>query len=266
MKAMARFAAVGAVSVLLLAGCSSQQSTSSAPSAPSTTSTTTASTKIVVFAAAAQKKAFSEIGELFTTDNPGGDVEFSFASSADHAAQLTQGAYADVFASAAVNNMDTVAQAGLLAGDPTTFASNILTIAVAPGNPKKIASFADLTRPGVTVAVCAPEIPCGVSIKKIEQATGVSLTPVSQESVVTDVLSKVETGAVDAGLVYATEALGAGDKVTEVAFPESADAPTTDSIAVLKQSKNPELAAKFVALVTGEAGQKILAANGFGKP
>jgi molybdate transport system substrate-binding protein len=260
---MPRFAAVGALSVLLIAGCSSQQSTSSAPSAPSTT---TASMKIVVFAAAPQKKAFSEIGELFTTENPGGDVEFSFASSADHAAQLTQGAYADVFASAAVNNMDTVAQAGLLAGDPTNFASNILTIAVAPGNPKKIASFADLTRPGVTVAVCAPEIPCGVSIKKIEQATGVSLTPVSQESVVTDVLSKVETGAVDAGLVYTTDALGAGDKVTEVAFPESADAPTTDSIAVLKQSKNPELAAKFVALVTGEAGQKILAANGFAKP
>jgi len=263
MNAKARFAAIGAVSMLVIAGCSSQQSTSSAPS---TSSTPTASTKIVVFAAAAQKKAFSEIGERFSTDNPGGNVEFSFASSADHAAQLTQGAYADVFASAAVNNMDTVAQAGLLAGDPTKFASNILTIAVAPGNPKKIASFADLTRPGVTVAVCAPEIPCGVSIQKIEQATGVNLTPVSQESVVTDVLSKVETGAVDAGLVYATDALGAGDKVTEVAFPESAGAPTTDTIAVLKQSKNPDLAAKFVALVTGEAGQKIFAANGFGKP
>ena len=96
MNAKARFAAIGAVSMLVIAGCSSQQSTSSAPS---TSSTPTASTKIVVFAAAAQKKAFSEIGERFSTDNPGGNVEFSFASSADHAAQLTQGAYADVFAS-----------------------------------------------------------------------------------------------------------------------------------------------------------------------
>ena len=234
MKPMAFIAAVGAASVMLIAGCSSQQGTSSAPS--TTSSTTTAPGKIVVFAAVAQKKAFTEIGNRFTTDNPGQDVEFSFAASSDQAAQLSQGGYADVFASADANNMDKVVKAGLLAGDPTNFASNILTIAVAPGNPKKIASFADLAQPGLMVAVCGPEAPCGGPIQKIEQATGVQLSAASQAANVEDILAKVESGAADAGLVYATDVLGAGDKVTGVAFPESSDASTTDSIAVLKLS------------------------------
>ena len=95
--------------------------------------------KIMVFAAASLKKTFTDIGEQFKTDNPGSSVEFSFAGSSDLVTQLTQGAQADVFASADTNNMDKAAQAGLLAGDPVNFASNTLTIAVAPGNPKKIA-------------------------------------------------------------------------------------------------------------------------------
>jgi molybdate transport system substrate-binding protein len=94
----------------------------------------------------------------------------------------------------------------------------------------------------------------------------VQLSAASQAANVEEILAKVESGAADAGLVYVTDVLGAGDKVTGVAFPEASDASTTDSIAVLKQSKNSAMAAKFVDLVTGEAGQKILAANGFGKP
>ena len=92
------------------------------------------------------------------------------------------------------------------------------------------------------------------------------LTPVSEESSVTDVLNKVETGQADAGLVYITDTIAAGDKVTAVPFPESVAAVNVYPIAVLKQSKNPDLARKFVDLVTGEAGQKILSAAGFAKP
>ena len=179
---------------------------------------------------------------------------------------MTQGAPADVFASADTNNMNKAVQAGLLAGDPVNFASNTLTIVVAPGNPKNITSFQDLTKPGLSVVVCAPQVPCGSATKKVEDATGVQLNPVSEESQVTDVLTKVTTGEADAGLVYVTDAQGAGDKVTEVAFPESAGAINTYPIAVLKQSKDPELARKFVDLVTGEAGQKVLNAAGFAKP
>ena len=108
---------------------------------------------------------------------------------------MTQGAPADVFASADTNNMNKAVQAGLLAGDPVNFASNTLTIVVAPGNPKNITSFQDLTKPGLSVVVCAPQVPCGSATKKVEDATGVQLNPVSEESQVTDVLTKVTTGA-----------------------------------------------------------------------
>ena len=222
--------------------------------------------KLIVFAAASLKKSFTDIGEQFKTDNPGSDVEFSFAGSSDLVTQLTQGAPADVFASADTKNMDKAADAKLLAGDPVNFASNTLTIVAAPGNPKKIASFKDLTQPGLTVVVCAPQVPCGSATEKVEKATGVQLNPVSEESQVTDVLGKVTSGQADAGLVYVTDAQGAGDKVTAVPFPESADAVNTYPIAVLEQSTQPELARKFVDLVTGEAGQKVLNAAGFAKP
>lgn len=222
--------------------------------------------EIVVFAAASLTNSFREIGEQFKTDNPGTSVEFSFAGSSDLVMQVAQGAQADVFASADTMNMDKAAQADLLAGNPVNFASNTLTIAVAPGNPKNIASFQDLAKPGLAVVVCAPQAPCGSAAQKVEQTTGVTLEPVSEESSVTDVLNKVQTGQADAGLVYVTDTLAAGDKVTSVPFPESAGAVNTYPIAVLKESQNADLARKFVDAVTGEAGQKILRAAGFAQP
>jgi len=245
---------IAALTLLLVSACSSTER----PAA--------SNGKIMVFAAASLKQTFTDIGEQFKTENPGASVEFSFAGSSDLVTQLTQGAQADVFASADTKNMDKAAQAGLLAGDPVNFASNTLTIAVAPGNPKKIASFKDLTQQGLNVVVCAPQVPCGSATQKVEQATGVKLNPVSEESSVTDVLNKVETGQADAGLVYVTDAKGAGDKVAAVEFPEAAGAVNTYPIAVLKESKTPELARRFVDLVTGEAGQKVLNAEGFAKP
>jgi molybdate transport system substrate-binding protein len=225
-----------------------------------------ASPKIMVFAAASLKKSFTEIGERFKTDNPGTDIEFSFAGSSDLVTQLTQGAPADVFASADLKNMDKATKAGLLAGDPVDFATNTLTIAVAPGNPKKISSFKDLDQQDLSVVVCAPAVPCGSATQKVEQAAEIRLSPVSEESSVADVLNKVVTGQADAGLVYVTDVLGAGDKVTGVPFPEAAGAVNTYPIAVLKQSAHADLSKKFVDLVTGEAGQKILSAAGFAKP
>jgi molybdate transport system substrate-binding protein len=255
------------LALLLLAvisGCGSSDQTPASSSAPSTSAA--AGGKIMVFAAASLKQTFTDIGEQFKTENPGAAVEFSFAGSSDLVTQLTQGAQADVFASADTKNMDKAAQAGLLAGDPVNFASNTLTIAVAPGNPKKIGSFKDLTQQGLNVVVCAPQVPCGSATQSVEKATGVKLNPVSEESSVTDVLNKVTTGEADAGLVYVTDVKGAGDKVAAVAFPEAAGAVNTYPIAVLKESKNPESARKFVDLVTGESGQKVLDAAGFAKP
>ncbi len=252
MKRVLLLVLAAVLSLSLISGCGSSQDKQD--------------NKIMVFAAASLKKSFTEIGERFKTHNPGASVEFSFAGSSDLVTQLTQGASADVFASADTKNMEKATQGGLVAGVPVNFASNTLTIVVTPGNPKNITSFQDLVRPGQSVVVCAPQVPCGSATQEVEQATGVTLAPVSEESQVTDVLNKVVTGQADAGLVYVTDALAAGDTVTAVPFAESAGAVNTYPIAVLKGSKNAELARKFVDLVTGEAGQKILTAAGFTKP
>ena len=221
---------------------------------------------LTVFAAASLKQSFTQIGEQFEADHPGSTVEFSFAGSSDLVTQLTQGASADVFASADTKNMDKAAQAELLAGDPVDFASNVLTIAVAPGNPEGIATFGDLARPGLDVVTCAPQVPCGAATETVEQATGVRLAPVSEESSVTDVLGKVTSGQADAGLVYVTDVAGSGGKVAAVDFPEAADAVNTYPIATLKDSSNAELAQAFVDFVTGEKGQEVLGDAAFGTP
>jgi molybdate transport system substrate-binding protein len=116
------------------------------------------------------------------------------------------------------------------------------------------------------VVVCAPQVPCGSATEKVEKAAGVELSPVSEESSVTDVLGKITSGQADAGLVYVTDAAGAGEKVTAVAFPESADAVNTYPIAVLKDAANPQAAQAFVDLVTGPAGRDVLTAAGFVAP
>lgn len=248
---MQRLALASVLLFALLTGCGSGAS---------------ADETIVVFAAASLRGPFTDIGKQFEEANPGAAVEFSFAGSSDLVTQLTQGARADVFASADVANMDKAAEAGLLAGGPVNFALNTLTIAVAPGNPKGIASLRDLTRPGTATVVCAPQVPCGAATQRVERAAGVDLSPVSEESSVTDVLNKVTSGQADAGLVYVTDAIDAGNKVTAVAFPEAKDAVNTYPIGTLEQSEHPELATKFVDAVTGELGQRVLGAAGFGTP
>jgi molybdate transport system substrate-binding protein len=222
--------------------------------------------KVVVFAAASLKPAFTQISRRFKAENSGSSVDFEFAGSSELATQLTQGASADVFASADTAQMDTVAKAGLLAGNPTNFASNTLVIVTAPGNPKKVGSFADLARPGLNVVTCQKPVPCGSATQRVEDTTGVRLNPVSEELNVTDVLGKVTTGQADAGLVYVTDAHSAGNKVTTVNFAEAAGAVNVYPIAALKNAKQPTPARRFVSMVTGETGQNILAQYGFAKP
>lgn len=249
----------------LAAGCSSSQpdSSSSSPALPTSSEITG---DVTVFAAASLKSTFTELGAQFEKNHPGTRVTFNFAGSSDLVAQLTQGAPADVFASADTTNMTKAVDAGVVAGDPVNFATNTLTIITTPGNPKGIASFADLAKPGTQVVVCAPQVPCGSATEKVEKASGVMLAPVSEESAVTDVLGKITSGQADAGLVYVTDAAQAGDKVTAIPFPESGGAVNTYPIAVLKDSTNPEAAQTFVELVTGPAGREVLAAAGFAAP
>ncbi len=261
MRPVARF--LGALTaVVLVAGCGSTTAAAgSTSSIPAAGSTLNAKGAITVFAAASLTATFTKLGETFKAENPGSDVAFTFAGSSDLVSQITNGAAADVFASADTANMMKVADQ--VSGTAADFATNTLTIVVPPDNPAGITSFADLARPGVKLVICTAQVPCGSAAKKVETKTGITLSPVSEESSVTDVLGKVTSGEADAGLVYVTDAAGAGDKVTAIGFAESGSAVNTYPIAVLKESANAPLAQKFVDLVTGPEGQAALKAAGF---
>ncbi|MEZ2390322.1 molybdate ABC transporter substrate-binding protein [bacterium RCC_150] len=238
------------------------------PAATSASSGTTPklSGTVTVFAAASLKATFTKLAGEFEAANPGAKVMLSFAGSSDLATQINQGAPADVFASADTKNMSKLSDAKLLDGAATNFATNVLEIAVPPGNPASIHSFADLAKPGTKVVVCASQVPCGSATDAVEKATGTSLKPVSEESSVTDVLGKVASGEADAGLVYVTDVKGAGDKVKGIPFAGSDKAVNTYPIATVATSKNKDLASAFIALVTGSEGKKVLGDAGFGTP
>lgn len=223
-------------------------------------------TTVTVFAAASLKAPFTQLAEQFEADHPGTTVTLSFAGSSDLATQISQGAPADVFASADTKNMAKLGDAGLVEGSPQAFATNVLTIVVPPANPASVRSFADLANPGVKTVICAAQVPCGAATKTLEQDTGTTLQPVSEESSVTDVLGKVVSGEADTGLVYVTDAKAAGDKVREIPFPESARAVNTYPIAATRTARNKDAAAAFIAAVTGPGGQQILRGAGFGTP
>ncbi|RMI34080.1 molybdate ABC transporter substrate-binding protein [Nocardia stercoris] len=242
----------------VLAGCSSGTTDSGTAAAPSTT--------LTVFAAASLTKVFTDLGKQFESTHPGTKVAFSFAGSADLAAQLNQGAPADVFAAADRANMDKVTATGRITAQPQTFATNVLTIVTPPGNPKHVATLADLAQPGLRLVVCAPQVPCGSATKKVTGTAHVTISPVSEESSVTDVLGKVTSGEADAGLVYVTDAAGAGPKVTQVSFPESAGTVNTYPIAPVADSKHADLAQAFEDLVDGPRGRQALSQAGFGAP
>jgi molybdate transport system substrate-binding protein len=272
--------AVAAVCLTVLAGCGSSGSSSgttagsspsaspspseaSGPAGSEASAAPVAPGALTVFAAASLRATFTEIGEIFQQQTPGSTVTFNFAGSSDLVTQITAGAPADVFASADENNMNKAVTAEVLEGEPVNFASNILTIVTQPGNPKGITGFADLAKTDLQVVICAPQVPCGSATKQVEANTGVTLTPVSEESSVTDVLNKVQTGQADAGLVYVTDAKNAGDKVTEVPFAEAAAVVNVYPIAALTAATQPELATTFVELVTGPDGQQVLKEAGF---
>ncbi|PRY60074.1 molybdate transport system substrate-binding protein [Knoellia remsis] len=225
--------------------------------------TTSADTTLTVFAAASLQTPFEAIGAAFEEANPGTTVRFGFGGSSGLVAQLTEGAPADVLATANEATMTTAESAGLLAGTPRPFATNVLQIAVPADNPRRVDALADLADPATKVVLCAPAVPCGAASLAVEKAAGIDITPVSEEQSVTDVLGKVRSGEADAGLVYVTDVRGAGDSVRGIDFPEAAKAVNTYPIATLKGSENASFAIKFVAAVTSPDGQRVLRDAGF---
>ena len=251
---------------LVLAGCGGTSDGATAAPAGSSAADDGLSGSLTVFAAASLTDVFTGLGEQLEAGNPDLDVQFNFAGSSALATQLTQGAPADVFASANEAQMAVVTEAGLADGDPAVFAANVLQIAVPAGNPAGVTGLADLAREELTVAVCAPQVPCGAAAEDVLAAAGVTAAPDTLEEDVRAALTKVELGEVDAALVYTTDVTAAGDAVEGIDVPEAEQAVNEYPIAALGEAPNPTAAAAFVELVRSEQGQQALADAGFRTP
>ncbi|WP_164743598.1 molybdate ABC transporter substrate-binding protein [Microbacterium sulfonylureivorans] len=220
---------------------------------------------LTVFAAASLGSAFDELATQFEQRHPQVDVlPISYDGSSTLATQLLEGAPADVFASADETNMRKVVDAGL-AADPALFASNTLVIAVPKGNPGGVKVIEDLAVPGLTVVLCAPEVPCGAASQSLLAGNEVDVTPASLEQNVTAVLTKVAAGEADAGLVYTTDVRGRDD-VQAVQAAGAEEVVNRYPIAALGDASNPDAAAAFADFVLSAAGRAVLGEFGFGAP
>jgi molybdate transport system substrate-binding protein len=268
MKTRALFALPLAAALTLTAcsGSSGDSASSGSPSSAASSSGGDLSGTLTVFAAASLTGVFNSLGDELKQQNPGLDVKFNFAGSDALATQITQGAPADVFASANEKQMKVVTGAGLQAADPRIFAENVLEIAVPKGNPGHVTGLKDFEDADLALAVCAPSVPCGAATQQVFTAAGIDAKPDTQETDVKAALTKVQLGEVDAALVYATDVKAAGDQVEGISFPEADQAVNKYPIATLKGAPDTDAAQAFVDLVNSDEGQQALEAAGFRAP
>ena len=256
--------------VLLLAGCGDDDdaTTGSAESTPSTTAAPPVDAlegTVTVVAASSLTVAFGDIEQAFEAEHDGVDVEVSFDGSAKLATAIIEGAPADLFASADEANLAKVADEGLVDGEPSIFATNVLQIVVPAGNPLGIDSLDDLTTPDVKLSLCGAEVPCGKYAAQAFEQAGLAVPPAGDQENVKGVLTQVQLGEADAGIVYLTDVLAAED-VEGIDLATDQQIEATYPAAVLADASNPEAAAAFLAFLTGEEAQSILESFGFGRP
>lgn len=255
--------------LLPLAACApgaAGAASSARPSTGAAGSSSEVTGDVVVLAAASLTDVFTDLAADLEAEHPGVHVRLSFAGSSSLAQQVVAGAPADVLATASSATMATVADAGDVAGTPRVVATNVLQIAVPPGNPGGVTGLADLARPDLAVALCAPQVPCGSAARTLLSAAGVDARPDTLEQDVRSVLGKVELGEVDAGLVYRTDVAAAGEQVEGVQVAEAARASTEYPVAVLAGAPHPRAAQAFVDLVASPHGRDVLARAGFAAP
>nr|WP_239522471.1 molybdate ABC transporter substrate-binding protein [Geodermatophilus sabuli] len=270
-----------AVLLFCLAGCTAASGTDGADAAPGAAEGAPAEAgdpgltgTLTVFAAASLTDVFTDLGQRLEEENPQLTVRFSFAGSSALATQLLQGAPADVFASADEAQMARAEDAGLVT-DPEVFAENPLMLAVPPEDPAGVAppeesggipGLAELIREDLTLAVCAPEVPCGAAAAEVLESAGLTDVPDTYEDDVRAVLTKVQLGEVDAGLVYLSDVHAATDTVLAYAFTEAARAVNRYPVAVVEDAANPAAARAFADLVLSDEGRTALADAGFLEP
>ncbi|MFJ3814286.1 molybdate ABC transporter substrate-binding protein [Streptomyces sp. NPDC090056] len=264
-----RRAAAGALTAALLvplAACSSddgKKDTGGSTATASGSATGAPAANLTVLAAASLTDVFKTAGAAYEKSHPGTKLTFSFAGSQELVAQVSQGSPADVLVTADTKSMDKVKAD---TGAPAVIAKNRLVIATGEGNPHKVDDLKDLADTKLKVVLAAPEVPAGKYSKQILDKQKIAVKPVSQEPNVRAVLSKVQLGEADAGLVYRTDAESAKDKVDAVEIPDDQNAVAQYPAATLKESKNAGAAAAFVAWLSSPEGQKLLQDAGFQKP
>lgn len=259
MRVSRRLAAGTAVAALTLGGANlpAQGAPSPAPRPAGT---------VTVSAAASLTDVLPVIARAFQRRYPGTTVTFNFAGSSALVEQVKAGAPVDVLATASEPTMWKAVSAGLV-GRPLLFAKNAMAIAMPPGNPGRIRQLSDLTRPGVTTALCDVAVPCGAAARDLLRRNGITVTPVTRELDVRHVLGKVMADEVDAGIVYVTDVRAVGDKVTALTIPTAQNVTTTYPIATVSDAPNPVAAKAFVDYVRyTTSAQGILRAYGFAKP
>jgi len=245
------------ITAAFLAGCGTTPNTGTAATS------TPVSGKISVFAAASLTDSFKALGSAFQSSHTGVTVQFNFAGTPTLVTQIEQGAPADVFASADTTNMDKLKRDGDTVGTPAIFAHNQLEIAIAAGNPKGITGLADLAKPGLIYVSAAPTVPAGKYALQALTKAGVAVTPKSLETDVKSVVSKVELGEADAGIVYTTDVRAADGKVEGVPIPAADNVVATYPLVSVKGSANSVAAHAFIAYVLSATGQSMLESFGF---
>lgn len=218
---------------------------------------------LTVLAASSLTDVFKTAGKAYEKKHPGTRVKFSFAGSQELAAQVRQGAPADALVTADTKTMD-----GLKAdvGPSTVIAKNRLVIATGKDNPEKVENLKDLADPKLKVVLAASEVPVGRYSKEVLDKQRIKVEPVSQEPNVRAVLSKVELGEADAGIVYRTDAATVPGKVDAIEIPDDENAVASYPAAALKSSENSGAAAAFVKWLSTPEAQKLLRDAGFQKP
>ncbi len=261
--------ALGAAVAVLIAACGASSTGAGAakttPNSGAAASTPALSGTVTVFAAASLQGTFTTLAKQFQAAHPGVKMRLNFGASSALALQIGQGAPADVFAAASEKNMAQVTSAGG-ASTSATFAKNSMEIAVPPSNPAHVTALADLAKPGVKVALCQVQVPCGATAEQVFTHAKVAVKPVTREADVKSTLAKVELDEVDAGVVYVTDVKAAGAKVKGIEIPGAVNASTAYPIAALTKAPNRTGAQAFTAYVLSPAGQAVLTAAGFEKP
>jgi len=219
-----------------------------------------------VSAAASLGDVVGELARSFEEARPRTRVELNLGGSARLATQILEGAPVDVFASANRAVMEGLQEEGRLRDDPRVFARNHLVLAVPAGNPGEVQGLSDLAREELLVGLCAPAVPCGALARRLLQEVGVAAAPDTEEPDVRALLTKLELGELDAGLVYATDAKAAGDAVEVVPVPQALALTTEYVVAGVADTEHAEEARAFVAYLLSDAVQAALRRHGFGHP